>query len=108
MPALQAAGRLYAVEFKVGPQWVTAKAAHEQAYFREHSSNLGRLREQGSLVLGARYGEKGFVVLSAESEGAARAMVEQDPSVRHGTFAYELHEFSVFYGGAVQPSARKK
>lgn len=107
-PAPQIASRLYAVEFKVGPRWVASKPAHEQEHFREHSANLGKLREQGSLVLGARYGDKGLVVLSAESQAAARAMVEQDVSVKNGTFSYELHEFSVFYGGAVQPVARRR
>jgi len=57
-------------------------------------------------VLGARYADKGFVVLQAGSEQEARAMMEQDVSIRNGVFAYELHDFSVFYGGAVQPRRR--
>lgn len=97
------AQRLYAVEFRTGPKWVASKPAPEQAHFRDHSANLRTLREQGSLVVGARYGDKGLVVLSAESETAARAMVEQDPSVKAGVFAYEMNEFSVFYGGSLQP-----
>ena len=99
-------GRLFAVEFKVGPKWVASKPPGEQEFFREHSANLHKLREQGSLVLGARYSDKGLVVLAAESEAAARAMVDQDPAVKHGTFSYELHDFSVFYGGTVQPRRR--
>jgi hypothetical protein len=47
--------------------------AHEQSWFREHSANLRRLREDGSLVLGARYADKGLVVLSAVSEDEAHA-----------------------------------
>ena len=99
--------KLFAVEIKIGPQWVAGKAPGEQAYFREHSANLRALREQGSLLLGARYGDKGLVVLAADSEAAARAMIDQDPAVTHGTFSYELFEFSVFYGGSVQPPPRK-
>jgi len=99
--------KLFAVEFKTGPRWVASKQPHEQEHFREHSANLRKLREQGSLVLGARYGEKGLIVLAAESESAARAMIEQDPSVLNGVFSYELHPFLVFYGGAVQPPPRK-
>jgi uncharacterized protein YciI len=107
-PAVDSSHKLFAVEFKVGARWVTGRAPHEQEYFREHSANLRKLREHGSLIMGARYGDKGLVVLSAESESAARAMVEQDPSVKNGTFSYDLHEFSVFYGGSVQPQLRKQ
>jgi len=32
--------------------------------------------------------------------------VEQDASIRNATFRYELHDFNVFYGGAVQPAPR--
>jgi uncharacterized protein YciI len=93
--------RLYAVEIRVGPKWDAAKPAGEQAYFREHSANLRKLREGGQLVLGARYGDKGLVVVSAPSAEAARALIDADPSIAHGTFSYELHEFRVFYPGAV-------
>ncbi len=107
-PIPDGTNRLYAIEIKVGPKWVASKAAHEQEFFREHSANLRALREQGSLVFGARYGDKGLVVLSVQSEAVARALVEQDPSIKHGTFSYDLYEFSVFYGGTVQPAARKR
>lgn len=100
------AAPLYAVEFRTGPGWVAGKPANEQEHFREHSANLRKLREQGALAIGARYADKGFIVLAAESEAAARAMIDADPAVRHGTFVYELHEFAVFYGGSVQPRAR--
>jgi uncharacterized protein YciI len=109
-PAASAAappGRLFAVEIRTGPAWAADKPPPQQAYFREHSAHLRRLRDQGLLVLGARYGDKGLVVLAAENEAAARALVEQDPSMQHGTFRYELHEFGVFYGGSVQAAPRR-
>ena len=95
-------GRLYAVEIRTGPAWDQAKPAHEQAWFKEHSAHLRKLREQGGLVLGARYSDKGFIVLRAASAEEARAMMDQDVSIRNATFRYELHDFNVFYGGAVQ------
>jgi uncharacterized protein YciI len=101
-----ASSRLYAVTFRTGRAWDAGKPAHEQAHFREHSANLRKLREQGSLVVGARYGETGLIVLLAPSEPAARAMIEQDPTVQNGVFAFELHELSVFYGGTLQPPPR--
>lgn len=101
------AGTLYAVEIKTGPAWDSSKPPHEQQYFREHSANLKRLRDQGSLVLGARYSDKGLIVLRASSEQEAHAMMQHDPSVQNRIFAYELHEFNVFYGGTVQPKRRR-
>lgn len=99
--------KLFAIEIKTGTSWDAAKPAHEQAFFREHSANLKKLRDQGSLVFGARYSDKGLVVLVAISADEAHAMMKQDPSVQARIFAYELHDFNVFYGGTVQPKARK-
>ena len=99
--------KLFAIEIKTGTSWDAAKPAHEQAFFREHSANLKKLRDQGSLVFGARYSDKGLVVLVAISADEAHAMMKQDPSVQAKVFAYELHDFNVFYGGTVQPKARK-
>lgn len=102
-----ASTKLFAIEMKTGTSWDAAKPAHEQAFFREHSANLKKLRDQGSLVLGARYSDKGLVVLEATSADEAHAMMKQDTSVQARIFAYELHDFNVFYGGTVQPKARK-
>ncbi|MDM4768093.1 YciI family protein [Pelomonas sp. SE-A7] len=99
---------LFAVEFRTGPGWDKNKPYQEQAEVRAHSANLKKLRDQGSLVMGARYGEVGLVVLAAENEAAAHEMVRQDPSVKAGTFAYQLNEFSVFYGGTLQPAPRRR
>lgn len=106
-PASPPATRLlFAVEIKTGPAWVSSKPPQDQAFFREHSAHLRQLREAGVLVLGARYADKGLLVMAADSAAAARAAMEQDPSIRAGTFVFELHEFSVFYGGQLQPPPR--
>ncbi len=78
-----------------------AKPPQEQAFFSEHSAHLRRLREQGRLVMGARYADKGLLVLRAASEDEARALLQDDPSLAAGVFSFELHEFRVFYGGGV-------
>jgi uncharacterized protein YciI len=102
----QAPASLFAVEFRVGPKWDASKKPHEQTHFREHSANLKRLRDSGHLLVGARYADKGFLVIAAESEASARALVEADPSVSGQTFAYDLHPFNVFYAGCV-PAPRR-
>lgn len=100
-------GLLFAVEIKTGPAWESTKPPQEQAFFREHSAHLRKLRDAGQLVFGARYGDKGLIVLAAPDAAAARALVAQDPSIAHGTFAAEVHEFAVFYSGAVQARPRR-
>ncbi|MGL6290003.1 MAG: YciI family protein [Silanimonas sp.] len=95
------AGALFAVEFTVGPGWDAAKPPGEQAHFAAHSANLRALRDAGQLVLGARYGDTGLVVLRAADEAEARSWIERDPAVEHGTFAFALNRFSPFYGGCV-------
>jgi uncharacterized protein YciI len=92
---------LYAVQIRVGPKWDSSKAPHEQALFKEHSANLKRLRDAGHLVMGARYSDIGLIILAAESETAARAMIDADPSIAAGTFMYEIHPCNVFYPGTV-------
>jgi uncharacterized protein YciI len=98
---------LYAVEIKTGPAWDASKATHEQIHFREHSANLKNLRDQGKLVLGARYGDRGLIVVESPTEAEARAMFDQDPSIAAKVFAYTLFDFNVFYGGSVAPKKRK-
>ena len=94
--------QLFAVEIKVGPSWDSSKAPNDQAFFKEHSANLKRLRDQGHIVMGARYSDIGLVIFSASSEEDVRAMMEQDPSMAAGTFVFEVHAFHVFYAGLVQ------
>ena len=105
-PPAEPAKNLYAIEIKTGSAWDTTKPPQEQAYMREHSANLKRLRDQGSLVMGARYSDKGLVVLQATNAEEAHAMMAPDISIQNKTFAYELHDFNVFYSGTLQSKRR--
>ncbi|MEZ5419072.1 MAG: YciI family protein [Vicinamibacterales bacterium] len=98
---------LFAVEITVGPNWDQSKPPQAQQYFREHSANLKRLRDAGSLVMGARYSDKGLVILAARSEDEARAFMDVDPSIKAGVFKYEVHAFSVFYSGTLAQPPRR-
>lgn len=98
---------LFAIEIKVGPKWDASKPPQDQLYFREHSANLRRLRESGNIVLGARYSDKGLVVVAAASAEEARQMMDGDPSIAAGTFVFEVHPFSVFYPGTVEARPRR-
>ena len=92
---------LYAAIYKTGPKWDAAKPPGEQAFFKDHSAHLAKLRAAGTIVMGARYADVGLIVVSAASEPDARKIFEVDPSVVAGTFAVDVHRFSVFYPGFV-------
>jgi len=92
---------LFAAVFTTGPKWDSAKPPGEQPLFRDHSANLASLRAAGRIVMGARYAEVGLVVVSAATEAEARSLFDADPSIAGGTFALNVHRFSVFYPGTV-------
>lgn len=106
-PASHSELPLFAVEIKVGPKWDQAKPAQEQAFFKEHSANLRRMRESGVLIMGARYSDKGLVIVAAATVAEVRAQMDQDSSVSAGTFAYEVHPFNVFYSGELKSRSRR-
>lgn len=88
---------LFVVHFETGPSWNKSLAPSDQPGFREHSSNLNRLRKEGTIVFGARYGELGMIFLKADALDAAKALVEADPGVRSGLFSYRIAPLRVFY-----------
>ncbi|MEK7729245.1 MAG: hypothetical protein AAB354_12590 [candidate division KSB1 bacterium] len=88
--------------FALGEAWQKEKPAHEQLYFKEHSANLKRLRQEKKLLIGGRYSDKGMLLLTAENEAAARAEFETDPMLAHKLFKLELHPFCPFYKGCVE------
>ena len=97
----------FAVEIRTGPAWDASKPPQAQALFREHSVHLRRLRDEGHILVGARYADKGLLLVTAADVAAARALFEADPSMKAGTFAFELHALAVFYGGCVHPPPRR-
>ena len=99
--ATPTATRQYLVVFSLGPAWDKSRPPPEQPRFADHGRNLKRLRDAGAIVLGARYADKGMLVLRAESEAAARAEIENDPGVQAGIFTFELNELRAFYPGFV-------
>ena len=88
--------------FSLGPAWNKDKPAHEQAHFKEHSANLKRLRQEKKLLVGARYSDKGMIIIEAANEEEARAQVENDPMVVNGLFHLELYPFNAFYKGCIE------
>jgi SnoaL-like domain len=93
--------RTFAVEFRTGPSWETEKPAQEQKHFADHSANLRKLRGDGRIVVGGRYGDVGLVLLRATSENEARALVA-DAAVRDGVFVVAVSPWRTFMNGSVE------
>ena len=95
------ADTVYAVTIRTGPAWETSKPPTEQVHFRTHSQNLFRLREQGKIVLGGRYGDVGLILLRAANEAEARALFAADSSLVRGVFQAEFQVWRTIFEGAV-------
>ncbi len=93
------APRLYAVRLTTGPAWDAAKSPNDQAGMREHSANIARLRREGLLVQGARFGDTGPLVLRVPDETAARTALAPDPTIAAGVFNVQIDVYSPFAHG---------
>ena len=93
---------LYIVTYTTGTAWDTAKSPNEQPYFKEHSSNLSNLRKAGTIKFGARYAEKGIIIISASSFAAAKEIIFNDPAVKNNLFSADLQKLSPFYFGCIE------
>jgi ketosteroid isomerase-like protein len=100
-----AAERLFAVRFTPGAAWDRNLGAGAQAGMAEHGANLGRLRREGRIQLGARYGDTGLVVLRASDEAGVRALLASDPTLRSGVFDVAIDPFAPFYHGSTRLTA---
>lgn len=88
---------LFVVHFTTGPDWDPELSPAAQEGFEGHASNLKRLRDEGQIIFGARYGDLGMVFLHSESLDAARQILDRDPGVVAGIFTYEINAMRVFY-----------
>lgn len=93
------APRMFAVRLTTGPAWDAAKSPNEQAGMREHSANIARMRREGPLVLGARFGEVGLLVLRVPDEAAVQAQFAADPTIAAGVFRMQVDVFAPFAHG---------
>lgn len=104
-PGPAQAPKLFAVTFTTGPKWDPAKPPQDQAFFKEHSANLARLRTENISVLGGRFGDKGLLLVRAPDAAAVRAQLARDPSLAAGTFVATVEDYLPFQHGDTRPSA---
>ena len=91
--------KMFAVRLTTGPAWDAARPPNDQAGMREHSANIARLRREGVLVLGARFGELGLLVLRVPDAAAAQAQFAPDPTIAAGVFKLQVDAFAPFAHG---------
>jgi ketosteroid isomerase-like protein len=91
--------KLFAVRLTTGPAWDAAKPPNDQAGMREHSANIARMRREGLVVLGARFGELGLIVLRVPDEAAVQAQFAPDPTIAAGVFRMQVDVFAPFAHG---------
>ena len=94
--------------FTPGIAWDSTKAPNLQAHFGNHSANLARLRSEGRIRLGGRFGPWGLILVDASSEAEARSYFAPDSTLSSGVFRGELYAWSTIYAGSVgaQPPGR--
>ncbi|MFC4220824.1 YciI family protein [Flagellimonas marina] len=85
--------------YTIGSLWDTNKAPNDQAYFKEHSAFLSKLRKDNTIVMGARYSDTGMIVLEATDLEAAKNLLFEDVALQNQLFNVEVHPFNVFYKG---------
>jgi uncharacterized protein YciI len=98
--------RTFAVSFRTGPGWDNAKPPNEQKHFGDHSANLRKLRQEGRILLGGRFGDVGLILLRATGDEEARALLAVDPSITAGVFVADVQPWSTFMAGTVEAGSR--
>ena len=101
---LAPADTLFAVTIRTGPAWDQAKPPNEQVHFRTHSQNLMKLRQDGRVVLGGRYGEVGLILVRAANEAEARGLFAADSSIARGVFRAEFQVWRTIFDGTLPPN----
>src|SRR5689334_21958599 len=93
---------LYLVTYSLGKAWDINKKPNEQNYFKEHSTDLSSWRKSGIIKLGARYADKGMIIITAKSISAARDLITTDVAVTNQLFFVDIQKLSPFYGGCIE------
>lgn len=97
----QAADSLWALSFTTGSAWRADRAPGDQAGFAAHSRNLSRLRTEGRILMGGRYGTVGLMLVRAGSEAEVRQLLAADSAVAAGVFHAEITVWRTVYDGNV-------
>jgi uncharacterized protein YciI len=89
------------VFLKTGPRSESLSSAESQEAFAGHFANMGRLAEEGRLLVAGPFGEgrhdpalRGLFVLATSDREEAVAWAGTDPTTIAGVFVQEFHELA--------------
>jgi uncharacterized protein len=85
----------YLVIYRPGPRWLPGKPLAEQP-LREHGRYMLDLYKRGVMRLAGRFadGSGGAMLIGADDDASAQAIVAADPAVVAETFTYELRQWA--------------
>jgi uncharacterized protein len=86
---------LFFVIYSPGPAWVEGKPTDQQA-LRDHGRYMLDLFDQGFMKQAGPFvgSDGGAALIEAESEAAARELLEADPAIAEGVMVYTLRQWS--------------
>ncbi|MCW5910354.1 MAG: hypothetical protein KIT62_04735 [Cyclobacteriaceae bacterium] len=93
---------LYIVTYTTGSAWDASRQPHEQTWFKEHSANLSKLRKDGIIKAGARYADKGIIVVTAKTLAFAKEIIFADAAVVNKLFVADVQKLNIFYEGCLE------
>ncbi|HEX2060417.1 MAG TPA: YciI family protein [Thermoanaerobaculia bacterium] len=87
---------------KTGPKDAEVQGDERKEIFAGHFANIGRLAEEGKLVVAGPFGKndkayRGLYIFNVPTVEEAEKLVVLDPAVKAGVFVYEL---TPWYGSA--------
>ena len=87
---------------KTGPKDAEFKGKERQEIFAGHFANIGRLADEGKLVVAGPFGKndkayRGLYIFNVPTVEEAEKLVVLDPAVKAGVFVYDL---TPWYGTA--------
>lgn len=101
-PEKQLTQKCFAAVFSTGSAWDTTKTFAQQKHAKLHSQNLKRLRDEGKLTIGGRFGEFGFILVKANDEAETRSFFASDSTVIEKIFNLKISQFNPFYKGSIE------
>lgn len=93
---------LYVITYTTGTLWDQSIAPADQPYFKDHSRHLSDLRKAGVIAFGARYADKGMIVIHAQSYIQAREIITNDLAIANNLFVADIQKLNVFYPGCIE------
>jgi uncharacterized protein YciI len=84
-----------------GPRWTDGRPVFDQdpRILGEHLARMRRLFDADALLLGgpAHDGRSGIALLDTPSLDQATALIEDDPAVRSGLFAFSMRQLTPYF-----------